>query len=133
MKRCHHKHAGFTLIEIVVSLLLMAILSTAFVPMVRMSQQRTAQTLMMSGRMYALQNQMEILIAAYAAELNSGGDHASFQPLVPGLLASGINLEMNDFVDLPATGMEIGIDGGMLLVSISDANGYRLRRVFAAN
>lgn len=132
MMKPFHKRAGFTLIELVVSLLLIAILSTAFIPFIQMSQQRSAETLLSAGRMYALQNQMEILVAAYAAEIYGGGDVVSFQPQVTALLNDGITLEANDFVKEKDGGLVADDKDVLLLVSIRDNSGYRLRRLFSA-
>lgn len=128
------QRAGFTLLEIVVALLLMAVLSTAFIPMVRMSQQRSAQTLMSTVQSYELQNQMELLVAAYKEEIDGGGTAAAFQPKVPGLLAAGVVLEQNDFVTVSG-GMLVAdsVNQELLRISIRDASGYRLRRLFSAN
>jgi prepilin-type N-terminal cleavage/methylation domain-containing protein len=124
--------AGFTLIELVISLLLISILSTAFLPIIRMTQQRSAETLIAAGRMYALQNQMEILVAAYAAETDGGGDVASFQLRVPTLLVDGITLEANDVVKEKDGGLVADDKDLLLLVTIRDNSGYRLRRLFSA-
>lgn len=128
------QRAGFTLLEIVVALLLMAVLSTAFIPMVRMSQQRSAQTLMSTVQSYELQNQMELLVAAYKEEIDGGGTAAAFQPKVPGLLAAGVVLEQNDFVTVSG-GMLVAdsVNQELLRISIRDSAGHRLRRLFSAN
>lgn len=128
------QRAGFTLLEIVVALLLMAVLSTAFIPMVRMSQQRSAQALVSTVQQYALQNQMELLVAAYKDEMDGGGNVASFQPKVPGLLGAGVVLEQNDFVKVSGGALVAdAVDQELLRISIRDPAGYRLRRLFSAN
>jgi len=128
------QRAGFTLFELVLSIVLVAILSTAFFPMVRMSQQRSAQMLLKTRQMHVLQNQMEIIIAAYASEISDGGDIKSFRPRVHSLLRPGIELEQNDFVkeDGGALIPDTGSDPKLLLISIRDESGIRLRRLFGA-
>lgn len=127
------QRVGFTLIELVISLLLIAILSTAFIPMIRMTRQRSAETFISASRMYALQNQMEILVAAYATEADAGGNVATFQLRVPTLLSAGIKLEENDFVEEKSGELVKTKNEDLLLVSIRDGSGYRMRRLFSKN
>ncbi len=123
--------AGFTLLEVVIALIVMAIVSTAFVPMIRLMQQRTAQSAVSVSQMYALQNQMEQLVQAFEQEMEDGGTAASFRNQVDGLLAAGFSLADNRLVERSGENLvDGGPDSTLLLVGIRDASGYRLRRLF---
>ncbi len=129
MKRSRAQ-AGFSLLELVLALTLSGVLATAFLPMVRTAQQRSAELLIETERMFTLQNQMELLVAA---EYSLGGTLAGFQSQVSGLLQSGITLEECRFVqDDGSGGLEDAATAqNLLLVSLRDTSGYRLRRLFS--
>ncbi len=120
---------GFTLLELLVTLVLMAILSTAFIPLIHMMEQRSAESLLSVKKMYALQNQMELLVQAF--ENDVGGKASTFHAQVAGLIESGVSLEENRLVKVTGGAIaDATTEDTLLLVSIRDSTGYRLRRLF---
>ncbi len=121
--------AGFTLFELLVTLLLMAIFSTAFIPFFHMTGQRSAERLLSVKHIYVLQNQMELLVEAF--DNDAEGVVTNFQTQVAGLIRDGIDLEENRLVKVFAGAIEDATtEDSLLLVSIRSSTGHRLRRLF---
>lgn len=133
--RAQSEEAGFTLIEVIAALVIVAVLAAMIFPVTRQGLEQTARGVGDCRELFRLQGQMEDIVSIYKAQLAAAGgdiDLIAFRDSVTGY--SYVDSANTGFLDESGGNLNLTGDTSMPLFLVTLASGdQHIASIFSGN